>query len=500
MKISPMRHVADTPVAPSKAISTLRGITSSLLCTALLAGCGALTRTAYVRPPVDVPAQWHAANEAARLPAQPDQDAWWRAFNDPALDALIERALARNQDLATAVINLHRARDEVELTRAGSLPNLTAGAQYSGFRNLTGTPLTSRTDTLNVSVSYEVDLWGSLASATDAARWEAHATEQDRHAVEIAVAASVASAYWQLALLADQIEQSTQSIRYEEQTTRIAMERYRTGAISAADRLAAEQVLATERASQSTLQIQMVQGSNALSLLLGEAPGEVFNVSPERLAQPVPSVQAGIPADILARRPDVQAAEMRVREALDQLDSTRTSFYPTLSLTGSAGTTSDALRNLLQNPVGTLAASLGAPFLNVWTMKPTVGIARASYDAAVVAFQKTFYQALSDVGNALAAREYDDAQIAQTEIAADLARQAERRYAWQYAAGLIPLQTLLDAQQRSRDAHAQVASARYNGLANQAALYQALGGTQDAERNVPQPSSTDPATPNQDRT
>jgi hypothetical protein len=141
----------------------------------------------------------------------------------------------------------------------------------------------------------------------------------------------------------------------------------------------------------------------------------------DALALKAPSrLAVDIPADILARRPDVQAAEMRVREALDRLDSTRTSFYPTLSLTGSAGTTSDALRNLLQNPVGTLAASLGAPFLNVWTMKPTVGIARASYDAAVVAFQKTFYQALTDVGNALAAREYDDAQIAQTEIAATL--------------------------------------------------------------------------------
>lgn len=453
---------------------TALGIT----CAVAFAGCGALTRTTYVRPALEVPTHWQAENDATQTPVTQRNDTWWLAFDDPTLNALIERAQAGNQDLVSAVLNLRRAREEIDLTRANALPVPALGAGYSSSRSLSGSTFTSHSNAVTASVSYEVDLWGSLASATDAAQWEAHASVQDRRAVTMSVAVSVADAYWQLAWLSEQIEQNAFAVRYAEQSAALADERYRAGAITAIDRLAAEQSLASGRADRVTLLNQQNQASTALALLLGEPPSERFEVPAARLLHAVPQVAAGVPADILARRPDVQAAEMRVRESLDQVDASRTSFYPTFALTGSAGSASAALRNLLQNPVGSLVASLSAPFLDVWSMKATVGLAQTSYEAAVVGFRKTFYQALSDVENALAARTYYDAQIVQLQIVLNVAQQSEQRYASQYQAGFIPLQTFLDAQQRTRDADAQLAVALYSRLVNQVTLYQALGGAE----------------------
>ncbi len=222
--------------------------------------------------------------------------------------------------------------------------------------------------------------------------------------------------------------------------------------------------------------MQQTQAENALAILLGQPPGEVFVVPSARLTTPLPAVAPGVPASVLARRPDVRSAELRTRATLATVDAKRASFYPNLTLTGSAGTTSDALRNVLQNPIGTIAASVAAPFLNVWTMKAQVGSARTAYDAAAVAFAKTFYQALADVENALAARADYEVETTQWADALDAARQSEQRIGWQYRAGSIPLQNWLDAQQATRNADAELASVRYALLVNQVALYVALGG------------------------
>lgn len=290
------------------------------------------------------------------------------------------------------------------------------------------------------------------------------------------VASLVADQYWLLALLTEQIEQSDASIQYNEQTLALTNIRYKSGAVTAVDLLAARQSLASLRASRYALLVQQTQAENALAILLGQPPGEVFVVPSARLMTPLPAVAPGVPASVLARRPDVRSAELRTRSTLATVDATRASFYPNLTLTGSAGTSSDALRNVLQNPIGTIAANVAAPFLNVWTMKAQVGSARTAYDAASVAFAKAFYQALADVENALAARADYEVETTQWADALDAARQSEQRIGWQYRAGSIPLQNWLDAQQATRNADAELASVRYAILVNQVALYVALGG------------------------
>lgn len=472
-----------------------------------VAACGTLTRTAWTRPHVTIPQHWQAESAAAGriassviagtsstqsgasgsskpLPADAeaksngdsDIDPWWHAFGDPELDRLVARALADNHDLKTAVANLRAAQFAVDLARANQLPTISASAGLSNSHSLRGAHVVSHVNSLLASASYVVDLWGALASSVDAARWEERATEQDERTAKMTVASLVAGDYWLLALLTEQIEQSDASIRYGEQTLALTNARYMSGAVTAVDLLAARQSLASLRASRYALLVQQTQAENALAILLGQPPGEVFVVPSARLMTPLPTVAPGVPASVLARRPDVKAAELRTRSLLAAADAIRTSFYPSLILTGSAGTTSDALRNLLQNPIGTIAANVAAPFLNIWTMKAQVGSAQTAYDAAAVAFTKTFYQALADVENALAARADYRVEIMQCADALDAARQSEQRIGWQYQAGSIPLQNWLDAQQATRNADAELASVRYAILVEQVALYVALGG------------------------
>ncbi|ALK32841.1 efflux transporter outer membrane subunit [Burkholderia plantarii] len=485
-----------------------RFTTPALLIVSLaVAACGTLTRTAWTPPAVTIPQHWQAVSAAAgptassmmvgtpgtrsdasgsstpspakaeaTSSADTDIDPWWQAFGDPELDRLVARALAGNHDLKTAVANLRAAQFAVDLARANRLPTINASAGQSDSHSLHGAHVVSHANSLLASASYVVDLWGALASSVDAARWEERATEQDERTARMTVASLVADEYWLLALLTEQIEQSDASIQYNEKTLALTNIRYRSGAVTAVDLLAARQSLASLRASRYALLVQQTQAENALAILLGQPPGEVFVVPSARLMTPLPAVDPGVPASVLARRPDVRSAELRTRATLATVDATRASFYPNLTLTGSAGTSSDALRNVLQNPIGTIAANVAAPFLNVWTMKAQVGSARTAYDAASVAFAKAFYQALADVENALAARADYEVETTQWADALDAARQSEQRIGWQYRAGSIPLQNWLDAQQATRNADAELASVRYALLVNQVALYVALGG------------------------
>nr|WP_240648048.1 efflux transporter outer membrane subunit [Pararobbsia silviterrae] len=490
-----MRAALET--ARRKPVSRRRGLALTLLASLCVSACGTLTHTAWQPPVVDVPEQWHTADAATPAtlastsePAAPprpettdddantrtDVDPWWQAFGDADLNRLIERALATSHDLKTAVLNLQAAQFAVDLQHANQMPALSASADLANDHSLHGNRYVSHVDALTASASYVVDFWGALASSTEAAKWEARASAQDVRTAKMSVAATVADDYWLLALLTEQIETSTASVQYDAQTLALTQVRYQSGAITAIDLLSAQQALAIQRAALNALILQSTQTQNALAILIGEAPGEVFAVPSARLMTTLPSVAPGLPAELLGRRPDVRAAEWRTRSALADVDATRASFYPNLTLTGSAGTASDALRNILQNPIGTLAADITAPILNVWTIKAQVGAAQTTYDAAAVAFAKTFEQALCDVENALAARADDQAQVDQWTHALDAARQSEQRVAWQYRTGAVALSNWLDAEQATRTTDAELAGARYALLANQVGLYVALGG------------------------
>jgi outer membrane protein TolC len=193
----------------------------------------------------------------------------------------------------------------------------------------------------------------------------------------------------------------------------------------------------------------------------------------------LPAVDAGLPASLLARRPDLAAAELRLRSTLATADATRASYYPGLSLTGSLGTSSTSLLQLLNNPIAGVMAELSLPFLQYQEMKLKNGVARADYELAALQFRQSLYAALGEVDTALSARSQYRAQGEHLERSLRAAEAAEKINELRYRSGAIPLQTWLDSQQTRRSAEAALADNRYNQFAAHASLSLALGGSAD---------------------
>jgi outer membrane protein TolC len=253
--------------------------------------------------------------------------------------------------------------------------------------------------------------------------------------------------------------------------------KYRAGSVSALDQIQARQTLASQRAQLTQLLQQRTEARNALAILFDQAPE---NSVPERRQLPggqLPAVTAGLPASLLGQRPDLQAAEQRLRKYLANVDGTRASYYPAFTLTGTLGSSSTSLLQVIQNPYAALGAGLVLPFLQWNTMKLNVEISKTEYEEAVFNFRQTLYSAFSDVENALSARIHFAEESSQLEESLALARKAEELVEVRYRTGSTALQSWLDAQESRRDAERALAVVRLSRLKNRMTLYQALGGT-----------------------
>ena len=446
---------------------------------ALLAGCA---NTPYQQPALNLPAQWqHAAEGQTQTAADATYgDRWWTAFGDEQLNTLIDLALQRNNNLAAAAYTVRNAQLEAGNAAGDRLPTPSAGLNYNRSRELTGAENTNRSYNANLGVSWEIDLWGKLAAAQRRAEWEARATEQDRQATAQALVATVATIYWELATLNHKITSQQQSVTTAAKTLELAQVQHQAGAISGLGVAQARQTEASQRAMLADLEQQRVEKRNALAILFDAPPEQLpeaaHNPHLPDLAQ-LPPVPAGLPASILARRPDLQAAEQRLRKSLVHVDVVRTSYYPTLSLTGALGGSSTSLSNVLANPVATLGAGLALPFLRLGEMQRNTAIARNSYEQAIIHFRQTLYAALADAENALSARTQLQQQSDQQAIALEQAKRAEQLTEVQYRAGAVPLKTWLDAQESRRSATLAWQNVQLARAINQVTQYKALGGS-----------------------
>ncbi|MDR3004747.1 MAG: efflux transporter outer membrane subunit [Acidovorax sp.] len=438
-----------------------------------LAGCGALTRTPYETPQVLLPAQF---KHAPTTTAQQVADAWWHALGDPRLNAWIDLALERNPDLAAAGLRVRRATLQAQLAGHALLPQPGATASTGASKPLSGSPRsTTENASASLSVGWELDLFERLGAQRDAAGFEAQASVQDRQAVALALTTTTAGLYWQLAQANERLESADRSLAYARRTTELVQAQYRSGAVSSLELREARQSLAQQEALWS----QYVQARTELRQALTElfsgaaAPGGELLALP---SGPLPAVEAGLPAELLGRRPDLRAAELRLRAALASSDAATARYYPTLSLTGSLGGASNALLHLLSNPVAALGANMTLPFLNVGEMRLSTAIARTQYEEAVVNFRKSLYSALAETEKSLSARtqllEQEQAQQRSLQESVAITRLYEARY----RAGQVPLRAWLDAQERQRAAELALSALRLQQLQNQLTLYKVLGG------------------------
>jgi NodT family efflux transporter outer membrane factor (OMF) lipoprotein len=447
---------------------------SVVFCGLLLSGCAALTHTPYTMPSPTLPAAYDHADAETSGAVQPDP--WWQAFEDPALDALVDAAMVRNPDLAAAAVRVRRAT--VQARRAGvallPIPNGTVSTSVS--RPLSGAdPMTSEAASGSLGVTWELDLFGRVAAEQNAAAFEARATEEDRDAAVLTLIGTVADLYWQIAFANERIAHAEQSLAYARRARALVETQYRAGAVSMLERREAEQAVATQKAAIPQLIQARTEAREALGVLLDGAPSPV--PEPQALhGAALPPVPAGLPAELLGRRPDLRAVELRLRRTLARGDATRLSYYPSLSLTGTLGTSSTALLNVIANPVGTLGAGLTLPFLNLPAMRLDTQIAQTQYEEAAILFRKSLYSALAEVENALAARVTLAAQGTDLERSRDAAVDTERLYEVRYRAGAVPLRAWLDAQEQRRNAEIAVSTNRLQRLQNQIRLHQAIGG------------------------
>jgi NodT family efflux transporter outer membrane factor (OMF) lipoprotein len=465
----------------SRALRRMRRPAAAPLLAGLLGLASCAVHSQYHRPEAVVPPAWEGAAAGA---AAAEGAAWWTRFQDPALEALEQEALRRNGDLALAALKVRRARLAAGLAAGDRLPTLGAEASAGVSRPLDG-PRAAGQYAVTGSASWELDLWGRLAGLRSAADWEAAATEQDRRAAALALTGTTADLHWKVAYLRQRSTLAEQSAASARRALELAQARLAAGAGTGLDVAQAERVLATQEAAREQLAQQLGEARRALALLFDGAPP---TGRPEAGALPegeLPPVEAGLPAELVGRRPDLRAAEARLRATLASVDATRAAVYPSLTLTGSLGSSSDALVRVLANPVAALGAGLALPFVDWRQRQRKVEISELEHQEAVIGFRGALYQAFAEVEDALSARTRLRARAGRLGQALAAARRAERLAELRFREGAVALQTWLDAQETRRQAEVALAENRLAELENHVALVEALGG--DAVPAAPAP-------------
>lgn len=445
-------------------------ISTLALCAMLATGC--VTRSELDPQDVRVPDNWQSSQSESSSAAI---EQWWKSFNDPQLNTVIDQVLATNNDLALATLTLREARLQAGLAVSDTYPDLSASASAQRSKPLDGGD-SSASYQASLGVSYELDLWGKLAAAKDAAMWTAMASQEEREATAQSLVATTAQLYWQIGYLSQRIALSNADIDEARQTLALTESQYRYGSVSRINVLEAQRSLAGIEATHRDYLQQYTEAKNAFALLFNQPPQESkpgISTLPDTA---LPEIEAGIPADVLSRRPDVKQALFELKSALADKDNTDNSYFPSLTLTGALGGSSTQLRHLLSDPIGSLGADLALPFLNWNEMQLNRDIADVRYQSAVINYRQTLYSAFQDVDNALSARDNYRYQAEKLQQQYDSASEAARIYSSQYQYGAVDITTLLDAQENERSAKASLLENRYNRLVNLATIYQSLGG------------------------
>ncbi|MFV5403741.1 MULTISPECIES: efflux transporter outer membrane subunit [unclassified Acinetobacter] len=461
----------------------LTKLASALLLGSSLVGCAAVVKTPYEPPALQVPNNFQNSQALSRqIHADILTDQWWTLFRDSQLNNLVNEVLAANSDLAVAGINLQQARIQARQTQSQQGVRIgDAGLTTRRSFDLENGDSSSGFGINYPGLSYELDLFGKLANQTEAARWEALASEEDLQATAQSLIGTTAQLYWQLAYLNERYSVVQQNLATAQRTYDLVNVQYRAGAVSGLDLTQAEQAIQSQQATLSQIAQQRVETRTALAVLLNIPVQQLSLQEPQRLPNiALPAIEAGLPASLLARRPDLRATELRLRRALANKDANKASYYPSISLTGSLSTgvgSSTSLSDALKNPVATLGAGLSLPFLQWNDMKRDLQVNELEYEKAIIQYRQTIYQAFADVENALSNRTELTKQVALQQRNVELAERTERLTEVRYRNGAIALKNLLDAQETTRNARLALVQTRQNQYNAYVTLMQALGGS-----------------------
>jgi len=427
----------------------------------------------YAKPDAEVPAQFKEAGDW--VTAQP-KDAlpkgkWWEAFQDPALNPLMEQVQVSNQELAAAEARYREARASVDAARSGLFPTLGASAGASRARN------TGDRYTVSLDARWELDLWGRIRRTIEAARAGEQASAADLENARLSLQAQLATAYFQLrvtdaaqSLLADTIKAFQRSLE-------VTQNRYRAGVAARVDVVQAETQVLSAQADAIDLRVSRSQLEHAIAVLTGKAPAN-FDLPPEPFTAHIPEVPPGLPSTLLERRPDIAAAERRMAAANERIGVAQAAYYPNLSLTGSAGFSSNSLSNLFSAPsrFWSIGADLAGTLLDFGARSAQVEASRAQYDETVANYRQTVLTAFQEVEDNLSAVRWYAEETKVQEEATRAARESVQLTTNQYRAGTVSLLNLVIVQAAQLNAERAMMQLLGRRLTAQVALIRSLGG------------------------
>ena len=454
---------------------------SSIACLALLAGCAA--GPDYRRPAVAVP-DVYRASDAAPAGESIGAAGWASVYRDPRLRELIAAALASNLDLKTAVARVDQARSVLGTTRLGLVPTVDVRGDVSRAKSSTDVLLPGERRFANseeaaLTVSYELDLWGRLRRSNEAARATLLSTEYARRTVASSVVASVASAYYTLLSLDAQLEITRRTVDARAKFVELTRAQHERGYATGLDVATAESQEAVARANVPDLERRITQTEDLICGLLGENPHPIDRERRgEEMPEPPPLPPPGLPSQLLERRPDVRAAEETLRAANANVGVAKAALFPTISLTGLAGSLSAPLGNLFKASTAewSAAANVVQPLLDPQRSLYQLDLANAKKREALFQYQKAVQSAFRDVADALVAYakngEFAREQIKQVEAL----QRAEQIALSRYRVGYASYFDVINADRDLFAAELSLNQAHTNCLVALVQLYQALGG------------------------
>lgn len=446
----------------------------------LLAGC--TVGPNYQRPRVNVPAAYRSATPDQTATASLGDQKWWTVFQDPVLQNLIHTALQQNYDIRIAATRIIQAQAQLVITHANQFPSASVGGNLTGTR-FPGIPgvfhaYSYVADELALAGSWNLDFWGQYRRATEAARANLRQTEWGRRAVFSTLVESLAAAYFQLREYDLELDIARRTLASRQQSLKLTETLEQGGATSLVDVRQAQQLV--EEAAEAIPQTEqaIAQEENQISVLLGENPAGI----PRGRAiteQPLPlTVPAGLPSQLLERRPDIRESEEGLIAANARIGVARAQLFPQISLTGNGGVESIGLGNLFNwaTRTWTWTAAASQPIFNAGSLRANVRLAQAQQQEALLTYQQTLQTAFREVADSLSAyqkfRQYREHQEALSTAAQEGAHLSDIRY----QGGATSYLEVLTSQTTFFAAELNLARARLNERLALVQIYNALGG------------------------
>jgi multidrug efflux system outer membrane protein len=453
----------------------------ALLVVALLSACKVGPN--YVRPVVQTPATYRDLNGSPQLQTQTASFAdlpWWQVFQDPQLQELIRTALKQNYDLQIATERINAARAQVAITRSQLFPQIGANPSFVGGKEYNEQ---SRYNfgLLTADAAFQLDLFGKLRRETEAARAELLATADARQTVILTLVSDVASDYFTLLELDMQLQITNETIKTQQDSVKLTKLRMDHGVATKLDVLQAQQTLDTANATIPDLERQIGQEENAISILLGNYPGEIKRGKP-LVEQPLPpEVPAGLTSSLLERRPDIREAEQQLIAANAEIGVAKAQLFPQISLTGSGGGAfgrSTAFSNLMTTHLGiwSYGAQVSQPIFTGGALRGNVHLSEAQYKQLLLAYQQAIHNAFGEASDAIIGyQELHEVRVRQEVTVADL-QESVRLSNMRYKGGTTTYLEVLDGQRSLYSAELTLAQARGNEYQSLVQLYRSLGG------------------------